>query len=140
MTFFFYLIHVLVFACLPNLSQYVTTRRVAPCNSATRALSAQPFRRRKGRFRCVALPPPFKCIVRWRACSQDDVMHRKSVCLLCVQMKRLLQLLQQRWLSRSPALELRTVPTSFAARPCFPREPPLPPPPPLPAPARAPWR
>lgn len=97
------------------------------------------FRRRKGRF-VVRRCPPFRCIVRWRARSQDDVMHRKSVCLFCVQMKRLLQLLQQRWLLRSLVPALRTVPTSSAARPCFPREPPLPPPPPLPAPARAPWR
>lgn len=55
-------------------------------------------------------------------------------------MRRLLQQLQQRWLLRSPAQELRTVPTSFGARPCFLREPLLPLPPPLPAPARAQWR
>lgn len=55
-------------------------------------------------------------------------------------MRRLLQPLQQKWLLRSPVQVLRTVPTSFDARPCFPREPLLPLPPPLPAPARAQWR
>jgi len=63
----------------------------------------------------------------------------KSV-FLFVQMRRLLQQLQQKWLLRSPAQELRTVPTSFDAKPCFPREPLLPLPPPLPARARAQWR
>lgn len=66
-------------------------------------------------------------------------MYRKSFSL-SVQMRRLLQQLQQRWLLKSPDQELRTVPTSFDARPCFPREPLLPLPPPLPAPARAQWR
>lgn len=74
-----------------------------------------------------------KCLLR-KCC-----MYRKSV-FLFVQMRRLLQQLQQRWLLRSPAQERRTVPTSFDARPCFPREPLLPLPPPLPAPARAQWR
>lgn len=132
-----YLIY-LFFACMPNTPRCVTTGLVASCNSGAHGPQFA-FWKEKGPLRCVPLPP-FRCIVRWRACSQDDVMHRKSVCLSCVQMKRLLQLLQQRWLLRSLVLELRTAPTSFAARPCFPREQPLPPLPPLHAPARAPWR
>lgn len=66
-------------------------------------------------------------------------MYRRSVCL-SIQMRRLLQQLQQRWLLRSLVQELKTVHTNFDVRPCFPREPLLPLPPPLPAPARAQWR
>lgn len=75
-----------------------------------------------------------------------EVLVIKVVCIyriyVCrsVQMRRLLQQLQQRWLLRSLVQELRTVPISYDARPCFPREPLLPLPPPLPALARAQWR
>lgn len=94
----------------------------------------------KRRKRCVLLcdAAPLRRFVHRRARSEDGVCIGNL--FASVQMKRLLQLLQQRWLLRSLVQELRTVPTSFAARPCFPREPLLPLPPPLPAPARAPWR
>lgn len=66
---------------MPNTPYCVTTRQVVSCNSSTDRPQFA-FWKEKGPLRCVALPP-FRCIVRWRACSQDDVMHRKSVCLFC---------------------------------------------------------
>lgn len=72
--------------------------------------------------------------------KSDHCAAQDNPCVFAAQMKRLLQQLQQRWLLKSPVQVLRTVPTSFDARPCYPREPQLPLPPPLPVPARALWR